>query len=330
MPARRMSVTIAMLAVLAAGAATSAAAQALFESQRLTPPREYPKGIEGPAVDAAGNLYVVNFKKQGQIGRLRPGATQSELFATLPSDGVKPSIGNGIRFDRDGRMYVADYNRHKIFVFERGETEPRPYFESGLFHQPNDLAIAADGTLYASDPKRSANTGQIWRITRGPNGKGHGEIMSTEPKRKMGVTNGIDLSPDGTTLYVSESKTREIWAYRIQGAKLIVPPHPLKTFDGPAGSELDGMRTDVDGNIFVARPGAGAISVLTSTGNPVREIPLKGKDPTNLTFGGPDGKTVFVTQSAGGPEDNGGGFVEFFRVERPGREPCMQVGGAFC
>jgi signal peptidase len=50
----------------------------------------------------------------------------------------------------------------------------------------------------------------------------------------------------------------------------------------------------------------------------VREVRLRGKVPTNLTFGGPDGKSVFVTQKDGK-------FVETFRVDRPGREPCLQA-----
>jgi signal peptidase len=83
------------------------------------------------------------------------------------------------------------------------------------------------------------------------------------------------------------------------------------------------LRTDVDGRIFVTRPLKGTVAVLTPDGNLVREIPLKGKNPTNLTFGGPDGKTVFVTQGDGG-------FIEAFRVDRPGREPCLQVSGAAC
>ena len=157
----------------------------LFESTRLTPPGEYTGGIEGPAVDAAGTLYVVNFAQMGTIGKVAPGATQSELFAELPAG----SIGNGIRFDRQGRMYVADYKKHKVFVFEPGATVPGVYFHSTHFHQPNDLAIAADGTLYASDPTSAhGGTGQVWRIMRGSDGKGHGEVMSSE--RTMGKTNG--------------------------------------------------------------------------------------------------------------------------------------------
>jgi sugar lactone lactonase YvrE len=280
----------------------------LFESRRVTPPpSQYPNGIEGPAVDAAGTLYVVNFQTRGTIGKLSSGATKSELFAKLPNG----SIGNGIRFDRQGRMFVADFKKHNVFVFEPGQTKPNVYFHSNQFNQPNDLAMAADGTIYASDPKASNNTGRVWRITRGPDGKGRGEVMSSD--RSMGRTNGIELSPDGATLYVGESNSREIWAYRLDSAKLVAP-RLLKKFDG---FDLDGMRTDIDGRLYVTRPDHGTVAVLSPDGALVREIRLLGKGPTNLAFGGPDGMTVFVTQSDGG-------FIETFRVDRPGREFSMQ------
>jgi signal peptidase len=300
---------------------------ALFESGRLTQCCEY-TSIEGPAVDAAGTLYVMNLHQKGTIGKLIPGATQSELFATLPAG----SIGNGARFDRDGRMYVADFKNHNVFVFERGQTVPRVYFhadgcspggQSPCFHQPNDLAVATDGTLYASDPSFASGKGQIWRITRGPDGNGRGEVMLSS-ERHMGATNGLDLSPDGATLYVSESSTPEdckppstarcVWAYRLDGATLTAP-RLVKKFEG---FDLDGLRTDLDGRIFVTRPENGTVAVLAPDGTLVREIPLRGKQPSNLTFGGPDGKTVFVTQVDGG-------FIEAFRVDRPGREPCLQT-----
>src|ERR1700679_3372139 len=80
------------------------AQEALFQSRQITPTGEYPFGIEGPAVDERGNLYVVNFGKPGTIGKVAAGASQSELFGVLPEG----SIGNAIRFDHEGRMFVAD------------------------------------------------------------------------------------------------------------------------------------------------------------------------------------------------------------------------------
>lgn len=283
-------------------------------------------GIEGPAVDAGGTLYFVHYvqkkagdPKMGKISRLKPGAKKSELFAELPGG----SVGNGIRFDKEGRMYVADYPNHNVLVFEKGQNKANVYFTTRgakkgapTFNQPNDLAIAADGTLYASDPNFNQNTGRIWRITRGADGKGQGAIMDGP---KMGTTNGLDLSADNRKLYVAESNTKKVRAFRIEGTKLVDEGVVIILPDG----DPDGLRTDVDGRIYVAQNGGGKITrVMPDGSNPV-SMKTNGTRPSNLAFGGPDGKTVFVTQVDGR-------FVEMFRVDRPGREPCMQFGGPFC
>ena len=169
-------------------------------------------------------------------------------------------------------MYVADFKKHNVWVIERGETTPQVYFHSDRFNQPNDLAIAADGTLYASDPRfASPAGGQIWRITRGADGKGQGEVMSST--RRLGVTNGIDLSPDGATLYVSESNSRQVWAYRLDGSKLLDP----RLVRGFADFEVDGLRTDVDGRIYLARLSAGKIAIIGADGSLQREVPAERK-----------------------------------------------------
>jgi sugar lactone lactonase YvrE len=285
-----------------------AAEPALFQSRRLTPPGEYTFGIEGPAVDAAGHLYVVNFQKPGTIGKLAAGGIVSLPFATLPEG----SVGVSIRFAHNGRMFVADYKKHNIYVAEPGSTEFKIYFHSDEFNQPNDMTIARDGTIYASDPHWKRRDGAIWRISPGPDGSGVGLKMTSE--RPMGTTNGIDLSPDGKTLYVGESETREIWSYQIQGEKLTAPKL-MKKFDD---FSLDGLRTDVDGRLYVARILKGTIAVLSPAGKIQRELPLTAKEPTNLAFGGADGKTVYVTQRKGG-------YIEAFLTDRPGREFCLQV-----
>ena len=312
--ATSIALEVAVLGVATALAATALVATALaaepplFESRQITPAGEYTFNIEGPAVDARGNLYVVNFRKPGTIGIVPPGAPASTLFTELPEG----SIGNAIRFDRTGRMFIADWKKHNVFVIEPGQTQPVVYFRSDRFNQPNDLTVAADGTLYASDPHWKRREGQIWRITRGADGKGIGEVMQSD--RKMTTTNGIDLSPDGKTLYVGESETREIWAYRIDGAKL-VDARLVRKFGDP---DIDGVRTDTDGRLYVARILKGTIVLMAPDGKILREIPTTAKEPTNLAFGSPDGRTVFVTQRKGG-------FIESFRTDRPGREFCLQA-----
>ena len=75
---------------------------------------------------------------------------------------------------------------------------------------------------------------------------------------------------------------------------------------------MDGMRCDSDGNLYVTRYGKGTIVKLSKEGKLLKEIILKGKNPSNIAFGGKDGKTAYVTL-----QDRG--FIEKFEVEIPGR-----------
>jgi sugar lactone lactonase YvrE len=302
----RATLLLCELAVASVVAATASAQHPPFQSGQVTPKGEYTFGIEGPAVDRQGNLYVVNFGKPGTIGKLAVGASQSELFAVLPEG----SVGNAIRFDRDGRMFVADYKKHNIFLIDGSGKGVETYFHSDDFNQPNDMTMAVDGTIYASDPNWKRHDGQVWRVQKSADGNVVGGKMTAD--RKMSTTNGIDLSPDGKTLYVGESDTREIWSYRIDGSRL-VSARLVKRFDD---FDIDGLRTDITGNLLVARILKGTIAVVTPEGKLKREIKLTAREPTNLAFGGDDGKTVFVTQRQGR-------FVESFRTDRPGREFCL-------
>ena len=273
----------------------------------MTPAGEYTFGIEGPAADLDGNLFVVNIGKSGTIGKLVPGSPSSQKFIDLPEG----SVGNAIRFARDGTMFVADYKKHNIFVVRKGEREPVVWFHSDLMNQPNDMTIANDGTIYASDPDWKGRSGRIWRIAMTADGSVRGQIM-TAP-RTMGTTNGIDLSPDGRTLYVGESSNGQIWSYKMSGGEL-TGARLVRTFEPDT---IDGIRTDVAGRLLIARIQKGTIAIMKPDGMIQQEVPLQGKDPTNLAFGGDDGRTVFVTQRQGG-------FIEAFRTDQEGREHCMQ------
>lgn len=300
--------TSLLLAVVAASPARGEAE--LFRSRQVTPAGEYTFGIEGPAVDRDGNLFVVNIGKPGTIGRVSAGRSNSEMFVELPQG----SVGNSIRFASDGSMFVADYRKHNIFEIRQGASGPEPvvWFHSDRMNQPNDMTIADDGTIYASDPDWKGRSGRIWRIAKTADGVVRGEIMRAP--RAMGTTNGIDLSPDGNTLYVGESGSGRIWAYAIRDGEL-TNARLVATFEPDT---IDGVRTDVAGRLLVARIRKGAIAIVEPSGTVQQEVPLKGKEPTNLAFGGSDGKTVFVTQRQGG-------FIEAFRVDQQGREHRMQT-----
>ncbi len=258
-------------------------------------------GIEGPAVGPDGTLYAVGFARDGTIGRVvvdDDGRGQASLYVDLPEG----SIGNGIRFDDAGVMYVADYAGHQVLRVVPDGPRVQPFASMPGAHQPNDIARAPGGMFYASDPDWANGSGQLWQVM--PDGS---ERLL---ERGMGTTNGIEVSPDGRHLYVNESVQRKVWVYDIQADGSVANKRLLIDFPDHG---LDGMRCDVDGNLYIARYDAGTVAMVSPAGRLLREVPLKGRKPTNVAFGGPDGRTIFVTL-----QDRGS--IEAFRNETPGRE----------
>jgi sugar lactone lactonase YvrE len=271
----------------------------LYEATALTPEHSFTGEIEGPAVDRAGNVYAVAFAgKKSTIARVSPTGA-AELFIDLPGG----SFGNGIRFDRKGRMFVADYTNHNVLRIDPATKAIQTFHHNADMNQPNDLAITAKGDFYASDPDWKNGTGQLWWISR--DGKRSRRVASG-----MGTTNGIDLSPDGKTLYVNESVQRKVWAFDVQSDGSLAGKRLLIEFPDFG---FDGMRIDVDGNLYATRHGKGVVAVISPQRKVLREIPVLGAKPSNICFGGPDGRTAYVT------EMEKGRLVQF-RVERPGLE----------
>ncbi len=272
----------------------------LFSAYDVTMDSVFIPWAEGPAVDANGNLYAVNFRERGTIGILRPGG-QAELFITLPIG----SVGNGIRLWGDRVLLVADYTSHNILAIDIPTREIWIWAHSSAMNQPNDLAVMKDGTLFASDPDWGNKTGNLWKILP------DGSVFLLE--EGMGTTNGVEISPDELYLYVNESSQRKIWVYDIMENRELANKRLFKEF---TDFGMDGMRCDAEGNLYVARFDKGTVVILSPKGKVKREVVLKGKRPTNIAFGGKEGKTVYVTVA-----DRG--CIEAFEVDIPGRSQEM-------
>jgi len=266
----------------------------MFTSSVLTPVNSFTTGVEGPAADKKGNLYAVNYQRDGTIGIVTPDG-KADIFVNLPEG----SIGNGIRFDSKGNMLIADYTMHNILKVDMTSKKITVFAHNNKMSQPNDIAIDNKDRLYASDPNWKAGTGRIWRIDT----DGKFTLLDS-----MATVNGIDVSPDQKTLYVNE--LLKIWAYNLSPKGEISNKRLLIEFPDFG---MDGLRVDVDGNIYQARYGKGVVAKISPQGKLLKEIFLKGKKPTNIAFGGSDGCTMYVTLQ---DERN----LETFRVDRPGRE----------
>lgn len=275
----------------------SSISEELFISRPYTERKAFTSGIEGPAADSRGNLYVVNFREEGTIGVI-DSAGKASLFVRLP----KGSVANSIQVSsKSGEMFVADYKGHKIYKIDLVTKKITPFVADVGMSQPNDLALASSGELYASDPNWKGGTGRVWKVDT------HG-VAKVIIDGEVGTVNGLDLSPDEKTLYVGDSKAKKIWAYEIKGDSL----SSRRLVIGFNDYEIDGLKVDARGDLYVARIAKGTIAKVSPQGHLIREIKLNGAEPTNLTFGGSDKKTIFVTQ-------RDGGFVESFRVDVGGR-----------
>jgi sugar lactone lactonase YvrE len=268
-----------------------------YQSQEFTKSSLFPSGIEGPAVGPNGVLYAVNFERTGTIGRV-DSTGEASLFVNLPEG----SVGNGIRFNSKGEMFIADYTKHNILKVDMDTKEITVFAHNDTMNQPNDIAIMDNDILFASDPDWKNSKGQIWRIDT------DGTITKLEGD--MGTTNGIEVSADNKTLYVNESVQRNVWAYDLSPTGEISNKRLLIKFEDFG---MDGMRTDVKGNLYITRHGKGTVVKVSPDGKMLKEIELKGKTPSNIAFGGKDGTTAYITL-----QDNGN--VETFEVEHPGRE----------
>lgn len=275
--------------------------QPFYNPKVFTPAHSFTEGAEGPAVDRDGNVYAVNFEREGTIGKVTPAGLAS-IFIELPNG----SIGNGIRFDSKGDMFIADYTNHNILKVTMPDKQLSIYAHDSTMNQPNDIAIDSKDRIYASDPNWKASTGNLWRIDT------DGKVSLLE--KNMGTTNGIEVSPDEKTLYVNESVQRNVWAYDLSDSGTVNNKRLLIQFPDFG---MDGMRCDSLGNLYITRHGKGTVAKIAPSGTLIKEITLAGKKPSNIAFGGEDGRRVYITL-----QDNGN--IETFLVDAPGREWIMK------
>jgi len=271
---------------------------------------------EGPLVDGEGNLYFCSIQAKdgsqfdrnvrGSIGILRPGADQAEIWLELPEG----SRFNGMRLTPWGTLLGADAVGKRVAEVDLETQEVTTYFAfpEGS-DKPNDLTIAKDGTIYVSLPPKA-----IWRITRDAEGQVEGKLVGES------FANGLTLNVDETRLFTQQGG----WSFDEEGMLVRDPEARLRIpRDKEKFSFMDGMRFDQGGNLYMARAGArvgkgpqrtrtpAVIHIFGPDGQWIRDVELPGGAVFNLTFGGPDGKTVYAVL--------GGEGIATFRTESPGR-----------
>lgn len=292
LPLLRSLLALGVLAALAptatAASCSGAAPSGELKAERIAailPTRDEPGLYEGP-VWMDGALYFSDFSfSQGFPSRVRKYTPGGAVSTALEDAG-----SNGLALDERGRL-VAATHKHKAlsrYDLTSGQrTAVAKQFQGQVFNSPNDIAIARDGTIYFTDPdyqKAAAPGGQpvtgIYRVAR------NGAVTLVDGSRKN--PNGIALSLDGDTLYVNASDGA-VRAYPIKNGV------PGKGRDLIKGIENgDGMTLDCHGNLYVTEHAPQRVRVFSPQGRELATIRVDA-NVTNVAFGGPDGKTLYIT-----------------------------------
>jgi gluconolactonase len=240
---------------------------------------------EGPAFDKEGNLYFVDWLKSS-IVKLTPDGEKSEYFNT-------GGIPAGLAFHPDGSLYVADEgeNIHGVLkISPDGKAEILANeFEGQPLNGANDLVFDRNGVLYVSDPWESNADNLIGGFYRlFPDGRL--EQLDTG----LAFPNGVALDAAETSVYLAETYRNRILRYSINPDGTLGPRKVWADVSLPPGA--DGMAFDVNGLLYVAHFNAGAVDVFAPDGTMVDRIPVPGRQTTNVAFGGPENKTLVITE----------------------------------
>ena len=270
------------------------------QSQRVAPPTVVPGAeltvvyssdqyFEGPSWDPSGQkLYFTAFAKENeQILRLdAPGK------ASVWMDHTKGM--NGTYLSRNGRLLVAQAFGHTLSSLKIGPDGPEEIkvlasdFEGIPFIQPNDVAESpVTGGIYCSDPNFKGKTqSAVYYLS--PTG-GVRRVIDN-----LKLPNGLEVSNDGATLYVSDSFEKRVYSYPIL-ADGSVDQAQVKIFFDPVTdntADPDGMCSDALGNLYFAM--RGGVWVVSKEGKQLGFIPVP-EFASNVTFGGVDGQTLYIT-----------------------------------
>jgi gluconolactonase len=242
-------------------------------------------GPNGAALGPDGALYVCN--NGGSLWAERPwpypdpGAVRLLLPAAHAEDGPPPSI-----------QRVVPGSREVVLLYEACDGQP--------LRRPNDLVFDTEGGFWFTDS--GASTARSKDLT-GVFYAAHDGSRIREVIHPLEMPNGIGLSPDGQTLYVVETRTRRLWACDLDGPGRVRSRRGLATV--PSGGPLnfggcDSLCVDSEGNVIVATIGRGGVTVISPNGDIVAHVAVDDPMTTNACFGGPEGRTLFVTAASTG------------------------------
>lgn len=239
---------------------------------------------EGPVWDPSGFLYVSDEEKN-RLSRVYPdGRVETVLEIGDP---------DGSTLDAKGRLVTtASVLRAIIQVDADGKYKvPADKYDGKKFNSPNDVILGPDGALFFTDPTLDLPKGEkqelpfqgVFRLGT----DGSVRLLTSEPAQP----NGLSFSPDGKRLYIDDTERRDIHVYEA-GMNGELKYGRIFGKEEGRGGVPDGMRVDVQGNLFITGPGG--VWVWDAGGNRLGTI-MMPESAANLNWGDADYRTLYIT-----------------------------------
>jgi gluconolactonase len=275
--------------------------------ERLVPAGSELVWLADGAIWAEGPVYLpeddalVWSDVRGNVVR-RWSAADGDTGLYRPSD-----FANGHTLDHDGRILACEHGTRRVAHYERdgSRTTVVDRYEGKRLNSPNDIVVTSDGAIWFTDPpygilddnegyKADSELGGcfVFRLDRDT-----GELANVSDD--LVHPNGLTFSPDETTLYVSDTSiarieggNHHILAFDVVDRRRLASPRVFAVIEPGVA---DGMRVDVEGNLWTSA--GDGIQVLDPAGVELGRIILP-EEASNCTFGGPDGRRLFITATS--------------------------------
>jgi len=266
---------------------------------------------------------LVNILGKAQIEKVLSGFKFTEgpvwvpdgflLFSDIPANTIykyepdlepeiflKPSgHSNGLTLDKQGRLLICEHER-RVTRLEKDGTKNTlaELYDGKRLNSPNDIVVKSDESVYFTDPPfglpnrtegKELDFSGVYRIET--------DGMVTLLDDSIELPNGLAFSPDETILYVDDSKSGQVYAFDVTADGLLEYKRSFARVGGIDGKgAADGLKVDVDGNLFVTGPRG--ISVFSPTGMRYGVIECP-EIPANIAWGDNDYETLYITARTG-------------------------------
>lgn len=241
---------------------------------------------EGPATDANGNIC---FTDQPNNRILQWDATTNKVSVFMENAGRS----NGLYFDNAGNLYACADEKFELWKIspDKNVTVILDSYQDKKLNGPNDLWIDAKGGIYFTDPYYQRD----WWTRTTPEQESKRVYYLTPDTHKLIMVadgfkqpNGIIGDAKKGLLYIADIDDNKTYAYKIAKDGSLTDKELFTNL----GS--DGMTIDTEGNVYLTGDG---VTVFNSEGKQIAHIPIDRKWTANVTFGGKENSTLFITAS---------------------------------